>query len=55
MAFRAHIFSENLNCRHQVCKLLGCADVCDLIHRMCRVIAEVGEIVKSCSIIVKGR
>ena len=35
-----------------MCKLLDCVDVCDLIHRMCRVIAEVGEIVKSCSIAV---
>ena len=35
-----------------MCKLLGCVDVCGLIHRMCRVIVEVGEIVKSCSIAV---
>ena len=38
-----------------MCKLLGCADVCGLIHRMCRVIAEAGEIVKSCSIVVTGK
>ena len=35
-----------------MCKLFGCANVCGLIHRMCRVIEEAGEIVKSCSIIV---
>ena len=35
--------------------LLGCADVCGLIHRMCRVIAKAGEIVKSCSIAVTGK
>ena len=33
-----------------MCKLLGCTDVCGIIHRMCRVIAEAEEIVKSCSI-----
>ena len=38
-----------------MCKLLGCTDVCGLIHRMCRVIAEVGEIMKSCSIVVTGK
>ena len=38
-----------------MCKLLGCADMCCLIHRMCRVIAEAGEIVKSCSIVVTGK
>ena len=38
-----------------MCKLLGCANVCGLIHRMCRVIAEVGEIVKSFSIVVIGK
>ena len=38
-----------------MCKLLGCADVCDLIHRMCRVIMEAREIVKSCSIVVTGK
>ena len=36
-------------------KLFGCADVCGLIHRMCRVIAKAGEIVKSCSIAVTGK
>ena len=36
-------------------KLFGCADVCGLIHQMCRVIAEVGELVKSCSIVVTGK
>ena len=35
-----------------MCKLLGFADMCGLIHRMCRVIAEAGKIVKSCSIVV---
>ena len=38
-----------------MCKLLGCANVCGLIHRICRVIAEEGEIVKSCSIVVTGK
>ena len=38
-----------------MCKLLGCADVCGLIHRMCRVIAEAGKIVKSCSVVVTGK
>ena len=38
-----------------MCKLLGCADGCGLIHRMCWVIAEAGEIVKSCSIVVIGK
>ena len=36
-------------------KLLGCADGCGPIHRMCTVIAEVGEILKSCSIIVNRK
>ena len=35
-----------------MCKLLGCTDVCGIIHRMCRVIAEAEEIVKSCSIFI---
>ena len=38
-----------------MCKLFGYADVCGLIHRMSRVIAEAGEIVKSCSIVVTGK
>ena len=38
-----------------MCKLLGCVDVCGLIHRMRRVIAEAGEIVESCSIIVNRK
>ena len=38
-----------------MCKLLGCADVGGLIHRMCRVIVEVEKIVKSCSIAVTGK
>ena len=38
-----------------MCKLLGCADVCDLIHRMCRVKEEAGEILKSCSIILNRK
>ena len=37
-----------------MCKLLGCADVCGLIHRMCMVIAEAEEIVKLGSIVVTG-
>ena len=38
-----------------MCKLLGCVDVCGLIHRMCRVKVEAGEILKSCSIIVNWK
>ena len=36
-------------------KLLGCADVCGLIHYMRKVIVEAEEIVKSCSIVVIGK
>ena len=38
-----------------MCKLLGCADGCGLIHRMCRVIEEAKEILKSYSIIVNRK
>ena len=38
-----------------MCKLLGCVDVCGLMYRMCKVIAEAGEIVKLYSIVVTGK